>query len=105
VPEGKSDDHDLLLRVSEQLISLTKKVDEFIVSARDNNIEFRNEYNRQIALICTDVKDAKKLHADDMNKLEFDINKIKSEISQAKGALLFLYLLLSVIALVIAYYK
>lgn len=105
MPEGKSDDHDLLLRVSEQLLSLTKKVDEFIVTVKDNNIEFRNEYNKQINTICSDLKDAKKLHSEDLGKVQLDLDRIKSDISQAKGALIFLYLILSVVAIIVAYYK
>lgn len=68
-------DHDLLLQSNERLVALSKRVEEFIATIKENNAE------------------TKRQHQEEINKLRIDVNELKTNVSQARGALWLLYFL------------
>ena len=97
-------DHDVLIQVNERLLAFTTKFDEFVVIIRESNTTLRSEYTRNYEENARNLKETKELYAKDMSALWIDVNKLKDQTAQARGAVGLLYVI-SLIALIYSIIK
>lgn len=94
-------DHDLLLRVSEQLKALDNKFTTFMQTSQQAILDQKN-----------DLIEVKKQQHEDIVRLETEIamlksdtiDKIKTDITLAKGAIYFVYFLIAVVGVLVAFF-
>lgn len=84
-------DHDLLLRVSEQLKALNNKVETYMSDSQRYHVEYKTE------LIAV-----KQQTQAEIVKLETDVDNLKSDTLYAKGALKLLYVVITIAGVLIS---